>query len=222
MPRKKKSTAKAGRSAVETEDAGKSPVKNAASNDASEPDTAEPAAPAAEESAAGKDGSFVVMLDDDSGSASDSGQAADDGSFVVMLDEEPATSAAATASPGDGSFVVLLDDEEDDPDCVQALSDGVFGITLPADVRIQKVMTLKPELVATLGASKVQYDATRVALVDTASIQVVAAHLVALDAGDTCVEWVGASDEFLETAQLLGFDFCQSETAADEQAPQAA
>jgi ABC-type Fe3+-hydroxamate transport system substrate-binding protein len=107
----------------------------------------------------------------------------------------------------------LLDEEEDDLELVVELSDGVFGVQLPADIRIQKIVSLKPDLVVTLGASKVKYDASRVALADTASIQVVAAHLAALDAGDTDVEWIGASEDFLDTAKILGFDFCPSEPA---------
>lgn len=155
----------------------------------------------------GEDGGFVVMLEDAENDAATEAAPVvdDDGSFVVMLDGED-----ESPPPGqqqDKGFVVLLDEEDTDHHCVTQLEDGVFMVALPSDIRMQKIVAIKPELVATLGARKVQYDATRVEYADTASIQVVAAHLAALDACEASVEWVGSSSDFLETARLLGFDF---------------
>lgn len=173
-----------------------------------------------DENGSDADGSFVVMLDDPAADANTPTNN-DDGSFVVMLDDE--TPPAVAGGTGDDEyFVVLLDDEESSASVVTQPEVGVFNVVLPGDFRMQKVVSLKPELVATLGASSVVYDASRVALADTASIQLVAAHLAALKLADASVEWAGASVEFSTTARILGFDFSISEEAPEVEAESAA
>ncbi len=135
-----------------------------------------------------------------------------DGSFVLLFDDQPVeeTKTTDTVDKDDGSFVVLFDDEDQsvqDLDLIHIDDKNHCSITLPPDMRIRYITAIKTELEKSLDASEVTYDISHVNQLDTASIQLLRAHINTLQDQNTTVSWTGDSVPFTSSAQTLGFSF---------------
>lgn len=144
-----------------------------------------------------------------------------DKSFVVLFDDEAdATDTVKEEEKDSGTFVVLLDEPDEnlepgeetrDPElCRITREDTKAGIELPADITVRYALDIKSQLVETLDASEVEFDASKVKKLDTASVQLLAAYILDLEQHDVPVKWKDASTEFIDTTRLLGIDFQSS------------
>jgi ABC-type transporter Mla MlaB component len=141
-----------------------------------------------------------------------------DKSFVVLFDDESdVKDTAKEEDNSSGTFVVLLDEPDEnlepgeenrEPElCRITRKDTKAGIELPVDMTVRYALDIKTQLVETLDASEVEFDASKVRKLDTASVQLLAAYILDLDQHNVHVKWKDASTEFIDTSRLLGVDF---------------
>lgn len=149
-------------------------------------------------------------------SASETSEQQADGSFVYILDE-PQEQARTTSAAGaeqslagesDDAFLILFDtDEDDDQEATVDVSEsGECKIFLPSDIRLARLNPLKDCFLNTLEAKSVNVEASRVKRTDAASYQLLWSYSTRLKDLNIPFQISGASEEFTESAGLLGLE----------------
>lgn len=81
---------------------------------------------------------------------------------------------------------------------------GAISVVLPEDARLAGLDEVVPQLREAAKAASAELDASAVARVDGALLQLLVAFRRAAAASGCTVRWLGASDALRDAAQLLG------------------
>jgi len=148
------------------------------------------------------DGSFVVLLNDDSTDMPDH-QNADEKVDENVADEK-ADKEADEKADEDSSFLILFDDDEPEDLTTIENTEGNYKISLAGDIGINNIPKLKSNLESTFDAIGVEINTSGIDGMDTSSVQMLLSYTNNLKNANVPIKWTGASALFNSVTSTLG------------------